>query len=758
MIDHLTFQVKSLVIIFFIGALFQSCTDNRSVSSSKDENPISYEEGMKYYTGNESCKECHEQEYADWENSHHDLAMMEASDESIKGDFDNSTFTSQGVHTRFYKENDKFMIETEGPGGETGQFEITHTFGITPLQQYLIPFSGGNYQCSRQAWDTLEGKWFDLYPDLELSPKEWIHWTKGGLNWNTMCSDCHSTYVKKNYDIEKHTYNTTYSIINVSCESCHGPGKKHIDLVNSKEYKADSAGRIWDHNMFMTKMMKPKEMLDQCARCHSLRTQFTEYYDHKGIYMDHYAPDLLREGMYFADGQILGEVYVYGSFIQSEMYKQNIQCSDCHDVHSLELKFDGNALCAQCHEPLTYDTPDHHFHNLDTVGSECIECHMPGRYYMGNDFRNDHSFRSPRPDLSVRFGTPNACNDCHAEEGFQWQADSVIKWYGPEREQHYSDALAFGRTRTPESLPGLIRLARNSGEPSIVRATAIMYMSDMPDRSALATMTGLLNDEEPMLRYFSALNLDNLLPQDQKTKLLTPLLYDPVRSVRIAAFSSLAGVPMEMMSEKDSVQYVKVNKEFITGLNVRADFPGGQMEREKYNDKLGNTELAEKAYLRAIQLDDRYNMARMNLANLYYSQKKFKKCEDLFNKVIEQEPDFGQAYYSMGLLLAEQNRMEEAASYLGNASKLIDYNDRVIYNYGLILQKSGKIKEAEDAFKEGIKKFPGSESNLYAFSYLLIQQERWSEATIYLKNLTEIAPDNQQYKQMLVDITARISN
>lgn len=753
---NFTFGLKPALILLFFTIIIQACSENMSEKTDKNKRQLSYEEGMKYYTGSESCKECHEEEYADWKNSQHDLAMMKATDESVKGNFDNATFDNQGVHTRFYKEGGKFMIETEGPEGKESNFEITHTFGISPLQQYLVPFPDGSYHCTRQAWDTLKGEWFDLYPDIKVSPKEWIHWTKGGLNWNTMCSDCHSTYVRKNYDPVKQTYNTTYSIIDVSCESCHGPGKKHIDLVNSEAYKTDSANRLWDQHMYMTKFLKPKEMVDQCARCHSLRTQFTEYYDHQGIYMDHYAPDLLREGVYFADGQILGEVYVYGSFTQSEMYKQNIQCSDCHNIHSLKLKYEGNALCAQCHQPLEYDSPAHHFHEQDTEGSQCIACHMPGRYYMGNDFRRDHSFRVPRPDLSLRFNTPNACNDCHEDKGLQWQADAIVKWYGPKRAPHFSDALAFGRSRSPESLPGLIKLSRNIGEPPLARATAIMYMGDFMDRRALATITGLLNDADPLIRYYSAKILDNLLSPEQKVKVLAPLLHDSVRSVRIAAVGSLAGVPLNTMSEEEQGQYSAAEKEFKTGLFVRADFPGGQMESAHYYEKLGKTGLAEKAYIRALELDDRFNMARMNLANLYYHKKEFGKAENLFKVVIEQEPGFGQAYYSLGLLFAERNRMDEAAGYLRKASDLINYNDRVIYNYGLILQNLGKLKAAEKAFREGIKKYPWSESNLYALSFLLIKQKRIKEAGIYLKSLIEIAPQNQNYKKMFDEVNAQL--
>ena len=465
------------------------------------------------YVGSESCKSCHETEYKDWEGSHHDRAMMVADQNSVLADF-NTTFTNQGVTSTFYTKEGKFFVNTEGPTGEYADYEIVYTFGIEPLQQYIVEFPRGKYQCLRTAWDTEKNKWFDLYPDMKLVHDEWIHWTRGGLNWNIMCSDCHSTLVKKNYNHVKDSYKTDYSIINVSCEACHGPGKEHVAIAESEEFKNDPDSTKYLGKLYMGKFTLPKQMVDDCARCHSLRTQYTQYYDHEGIYMDHYAPDLLRDGIYFADGQILGEVYVYASFIQSKMYAQNVKCNDCHNVHSLELKLQGNQLCLQCHVPEKYDAKVHHFHEMNTEAAECISCHMPGRYYMGNDFRRDHSFRVPRPDLSAQYGVPNTCNEsgCHDDQSAEWAAKAVIEWYGPERVKHFSDALAFGRTRVPEAVPGLIGLATDKTQPAIARSTAVMYLGETVDRQAFQAITSMLDDPDPLLRYTSARSVDVLPP------------------------------------------------------------------------------------------------------------------------------------------------------------------------------------------------------------------------------------------------------
>ncbi len=697
-----------------VTVIIQSCSGKKADFSKrpadlKEVMQLEYDSMMAIYVGSEACLECHEPEYNDWLGSHHDKSMMLADEASVYGDFENVTFSSQGVTSRFYKVDGKYFVNTEGPDGSYRDYEILYTFGFTPLQQYIIEFPKGNFQCLRTAWDTEEKKWFDLYPDMKIVHDEWLHWTKGGLSWNIMCSDCHSTLVKKDFDEVSESYNTTFSIINVSCEACHGPARQHMDIVKSESYDETLDSGQYDHGMYLNRFTKPREMVDQCARCHSLRTQFTDFYDHKGLFMDHYAPDVLRDGIYHADGQILGEVYVYGSFLQSKMYRMNVKCNDCHNVHSVKLKLEGNALCNQCHVKEKYDVYEHHFHEINTEGAECVSCHMIGRYYMVNDYRRDHSFRIPRPDLSVKYGTPNACNDCHDDQSYQWSDDYINQWYGPDRPYHFSETLAFARTRDPGALSSLIKLADSVGEAPMARATALWYLSQFPDQQATDALIRQLNDADPFLRYTSANSLAQL-PQQVKSIVLTPMLNDPVRSVRIAAVSSMAGVPDNLIGEQSKIAFAKANEEFLRGLSIRADFPGGQMEKAYYYERLGQTNLAELAYVKAIEIDNYYNAARINLAGLYYGQQRFEEAEELFKKVIEQEPQYGQAYYSLGLLLAEQNKMLEAVKYLGEASKLMNYNDRVSYNYGLVLQKLGKREEAEQAFLDGIRCKPGVNS------------------------------------------------
>ena len=405
------------------------------------------------FAGSQACRDCHKQQYDKWKGSHHERAMDIATEQSVLGDFDNARFEHRGITSRFFRKGGKFYVHTAGPGGAMQDFEVSHTFGWYPLQQYLVPFPGGRLQCLPLAWDVREKKWYYLYPDQPPPPEDWLYWTRGGQNWNGMCAECHSTNLQKNYDPRKDSYQTTWSEINVGCESCHGPGSRHVAWAQLPDMARPQDAVNYELTV-KTSDIGARTQVELCAPCHSRRAILGDYTHQEADLLDSMLPTLLNEGLYFADGQILDEVYVYGSFTQSKMYHRDVRCSDCHDVHSIKTLKQGNQLCLQCHRAAVYDTPAHHFHKpagepgepirakdghaLFEVGSgaQCVQCHMPGRTYMGIDYRPDHSFRIPRPDLSVQLDTPNACNRCHFDKSNQWSDQSMTRWYGPGRAKH----------------------------------------------------------------------------------------------------------------------------------------------------------------------------------------------------------------------------------------------------------------------------------------------------------------------------------
>ena len=740
---------KSINYAFLLSLIFWvSCQNNEA----KKYEPIAPKKSVflsgkvipdSHFLGDDKCKECHQQEYKNWSGSHHDKAMQIADSTTVLANFNNVKFTRQGVTSRFFKKENNFYVNTEGPDGKYHDYKIVYTFGLTPLQQYIVQFPNGHYQCLRTAWDSVKNKWFDLYPDFKVVHSEWLHWSRGGLNWNNMCADCHSTNVRKNYEEQNHSYNTKYTIINVSCEACHGPGKQHVTDVNQLQENYTNS-----HTFKMTANTPPKKLVDECARCHMRREQFSEFFNFEGTLLDHYYPQLIEENLYEPDGKILDEVYVYGSFLQSKMYQNDVTCTNCHNAHSLKLKFTDNKLCTQCHVPAVYDTPKHHFHPQNTKASKCINCHMTGKTYMGNDYRRDHSFRVPRPDLSLEFGTTNACTDCHKDKDNVWAAKSFKKLYGEVDSIHFSDKLAPGLARKPNAHEGLLDLVHNKKQPDIIRASAAKALENYNAFNFVKEYLELLKDDSALVRGASIDVLSNMNTKDYVNYFL-PLLEDPKRSIRIKAFFALASLNEADVPQIYVDSYQKVKKEFFTHLKTNADFVGGQVKKALYYLNKNDLEKAIANYEKALVLDNINNQVRTNLANLYYQNKQYEKAAKAFKIIIKQEPKFGPTYYSLGLMYAEIENPKEAVYYLEKASELMPKNIRIYYNLGLLYNSNQQTIKAEKALKKGLKIDSNNESLLYALAFMYANTNQKVKAKKVLEKLVYLYPNNQQYKSFL---------
>ncbi len=624
------------------------------------------------FVGREVCRPCHQQAFDTWRGSDHDLAMDTATDDTVLGDFDDAIFTSKGITTRFFRRDGRFLVNTQGPDGQPAEFEITHVFGHDPLQQYLVPFPGGRLQCLTIAWDRDLGEWFDLYPDQAIPPDDWLHWTRAAQNWNGMCAECHSTNLRKNFDPETRAYSTTWSEIDVSCEACHGPGSRHVAWAAIQPMArpvVDNYGLV-----VATGGISSERQVELCAPCHSRRGELGDY-DHTGAaLLDTFRPSILEQGLYYADGQILDEVYVWGSFTQSKMYANGVRCSDCHDVHSLRLKADGNALCLQCHRADAYDTPDHHFHKKvhegrPSDGALCVKCHMPERAYMVIDERADHSLRIPRPDLSRALGTPNACSQagCHADKSLQWSVDAYTKWYGQAKKPHYGTTLAAGREGRPEALDELIRLAGDQLYSAIVRATALSLLSGYPGEATTRAFSVALADPEGLVRHTA---ITNFAARDgaELVRLVAPLLTDPLRAVRMQAAVLLADVPDAQLEPYQREARAEGLAEYRRAMAHVLDFAFAGHNLGNLAARLGDLETAEKYYRTAIAIDDLFYPAKINLAVILNAEGRNDEAAALLLSILDSDPGQYDAAYSLGLLLAEMGRYREAESYLARAA------------------------------------------------------------------------------------------
>lgn len=615
------------------------------------------------YVGSAECTGCHEREADAWMGSHHQLAWTEAADGHLLGDFSGVEVDINGLSARFLTGETGPMIETQGPDGVTRPYPLAGVVGIAPLQQYLIETEPGRLQSFDLVWDAQERHWYHLYPDQDLPPGDGMHWTGPYKTWNARCAECHATGYQKNYSAPDKSYASTQAEIGVGCEACHGPGEAHRDwaLANG-DYDPERWQNLSETGLTMDFAAGAEAEIQQCAGCHSRREAYGQGNPLPGTsYHDAYRLSPLRPGQYHPDGQILDEVYVYGSFLQSKMYARGVACTDCHDPHSAQRIAEGNAVCTQCHSPAgnprfptlrkaVYDDSAHHFHEVGSAGAECKSCHMIERVYMGIDGRRDHSFRVPRPDLTPETGAPNACNDCHTNQSAAWAAEAVQDWYpdSTHRRPHFSQVIAPARVNPAGQVAGLIGIVEHDALPGIVRASALDLLAQASTPEIAERMVPALSDPDPMVRA-AAIPVQNAAGQTELLGRVVDLLDDPVRTVRIAAARAFLALRIAHMPERQTKALNRAMTEWQRAIHANADFPEMQMVMAGIGLTTRNMPAALTAFGEAVEMDPQLVQAWVMIARIHTALGDRAAALATLDRAIAANPD----EVSLGLMRAD---------------------------------------------------------------------------------------------------------
>ena len=676
------------------------------------------------------------------------MAMQPPNDSTVKGNFNNVSFTADGVTSRFFKKEGKYIINTQGEDGKNHDYEVKYTFGFTPLQQYLIEFPGGRMQVPRVSWDAKQNKWYHQYAGQKIPSHDWLHWTGNAQNWNTMCASCHSTNLQKNYSIEKDSYSTTYSSINVSCESCHGPGKKHIEYANSDEYK--KGVKVTGSYIHLSVKSSQTAQLTTCAPCHARKAEISASLIQSDEILDNYIPEIPTTEFFHADGQVDDEDYIYTSFLQSKMFRRGVMCSNCHNPHSAKPVLFSNETCLQCHTK-TYDSPAHDFHPEGIAALDCKSCHMPGKVYMGNDLRHDHSFRVPRPDLTVKYGTPNACASCHANKSAQWASEAVVKWYGPNRKYHFAEDLIPGSKLDAESEAHLLKLFPDTTVPNIVKATAAHYLGSIPTQNSLAALTNCLTHPDAQVRYRALKSLSSF-EYVNWVNAVGPLLTDKVRGVRIAAAELFESIPATQIPAQFNQPFRAAANEEQNYLLYQADFAIGNLLIADHYFKIQDYPNAEKFYVRGLKKDSLMNYARLNLSTVYNTQGKNDKALEELLIASRIDPSNERIFYNLGLLYNELKNNDAAEKSFAKAVSLKSTNPKLYYNYGLLLNEMNKTANAEKILLNGIAISPNASELYYALTFVYIKSNALGKAQQTALKLKQLDPTNPNYQDLFKNL------
>jgi tetratricopeptide (TPR) repeat protein len=727
------------------------------------------------YVGANQCKNCHAKEYDAWTGSDHEQAMKEATTKTVLGNFHDATFRYYGVTSKFYTRDGKFYVNTDGPDGKLRDYEIKYTFGVHPLQQYLIPFPDGRMQALSIAWDTRpkeQGgqRWFHMYPKENIRAGDELHWTGLSQNWNFECAECHSTDLKKNYEASSNTFKTSWSEINVSCEACHGAGSAHVMWsMNQPSSGTTTLGKdnglqvhftdrrdvFWkmDYIAGNSKRSRPRENTDElemCGRCHARRSEISEEYVPGKPLLNTHRVTVLENHMYTADGQMQDEVYNYGSFLQSKMFLEGVTCSDCHEPHSLKLRKEKQQVCGVCHDLPKYSAAAHHHHKVGTPQASCITCHMAVRTYMGVDQRHDHSFRIPRPDESVKYGTPNTCNDCHKDKTAAWAAKMTDKWYGTEHRgfQEYTGTL--NAARTEEALAGsvLVKLAKDDKAPNIARATALLELQPYLDVNSYGAAREGLESNDPLIRL-AAVELIGVADAATRWRMLSPRLRDPVRSIRISAAEELVDAIPPNITPSEKEAFDQALTEYVAVQNLNADRPESHLNLGNLYARQGQAEKADEEYRKAIQLWPGFIPAYVNLADLSRALNHEDESLSWLLQAQKKAPTNASVMHALGLLRARQHKTAESLVLLEKAMKLAPENARYAYVYGVGLYSAGQKGEGLAVLRKANEKFPGNREILLGLASLSADAGDVAAAKHYAEKFGDMAPADSRGATLL---------
>ncbi|MDX0953098.1 tetratricopeptide repeat protein [Sinorhizobium medicae] len=709
---------------------------------------------QKGFVDEKTCTSCHAEQAAAFAKSHHAKAMALADDKSVRADFNSVRFERDGVAAEFFRRNGRFFIRTEGPDGKQADFEVKYTFAYEPLQQYLVDIGHGRLQAFDIAWDTQKQEWFWLGEGSAAKPGSTFHWTGPFYRWNRTCIDCHSTGPQTNFEPQTNKYQSSYVATSIGCQSCHGGGAKHVEWARAKAANASAAAA--DPGL-------AEVDANTCFACHARRTRLVDGYRPGSAFLDQFSPALLRSDLYFPDGQILDEVFEYGSFQQSKMAKAGVTCFDCHRAHEGTVKTEGNALCTQCHAETAperfagnnpsgaFDTPAHTHHPQGSSGAFCANCHMPERTYMKVDPRRDHSFVVPRPDLSALYGTPNACISCHASQTNAWASEHLDGWYGKAWRERPSIAHAFARAAQNDvaAIESLRRFLTDREQPGIIRGSAIGEMTRLDGAATAADVRVAAGDPDPLVRMGAAEAAANL-SADLRLDAIGGLLTDETRAVRVAAARVLGATPsLDVLGAQrrafdaalgDLSAYVEANADVAETQSSYGSLLFGQ----------GRTDEAEKAFRQAIVLDPTLSGAHINLAEFYRASGDNERSEQTYAEAVAANPDRADLRYGHGLSLVRLKAMPDAIEELTAALRLDPANSRYRTTAAIALDSVGRTDDAFALFGPTTAGGATVDATLLGTAIQLgLKLGRYADTLRFAEALARLQPNDPQIEELV---------
>lgn len=629
------------------------------------------------------CAGCHESEHHQWLTSHHAKAL------SPLTDLDTSAITDLSEH-----EKPVLII------------------GHEPLQQVLVATKNGHLHAHPLAYDTKQQQWFDLYPQAAGNPSHPMHWRQPAHLANTQCLSCHVTDYQTGYQPQTLKFESSWQAMGVGCQSCHGPTEAHLQWAGGQQTLPNKG--------FTLQLSAAEQQLQVCAQCHSRRNELQPFKPTVAIHQQFLVSPLSAD-LYEVDGTIKDEVFEYGSFIQSKMHQAGVTCSNCHNAHSGELKAPGNAVCSQCHssdgqaqstasidgtnlKAKNYDSSDHHFHQADSSGGQCVNCHMPGQLYMGNDLRHDHSFSSPNPSQALALRHSDACIDCHQQTPVKELVSAFSSWYpqAKPRDGGYAQTLFNARNGQPGAAQGLLLQLQAGKQPAIRHAALLAELGNYPSLAAQRLTVQGLQHADPLVRRAAIEVAPTLFTEAWLMRNLPILLEDSQQAVRITAIEQLLSLGYRFVKPQE-VTYLKA----YAGLQQHhLGTAQGHFNLATVAATHGQPPSQVKAHLQAALMRNAQDIPTVIEFAQWLEKTDPQAAKAILESAIALQPAAAELVYARGLMLIRQADFSAGLSDLAQAAQLAPDSSHYAYVLAIALYDSGQHEAARELLRSALKQSP----------------------------------------------------
>ena len=633
----------------------------RSLALQSGQPPVLQSQISADFVGSGACARCHEAEHGQWSRSLHVRMTKPAAEALIVGDFDDVSFSDHGRAYRMERRDGRQFMSVSHGGRPPQRFEVHYTLGAKRFQGYLSRLPDGRLYVLPAFWHVAQRRWVDW---KEITPvPDGDHDLR--QIWNVTCFNCHATNLDAKYDAASKSYATAWTEMGLGCEACHGPGRPHVALMDEWRAKGIAARPDDDIRIFAPRRASPRQVFDACAYCHGNKNNlFLGFLP--GRRMEDFAlpflvsqpmPDDDPQGDFWPDGRPSRFNRPQALTLSGCFLRGDVTCTSCHvahgsrNEHSLKVPIaDADRLCTQCHETLAAApaVERHTRHPAGSPGSRCIECHMSDVNWRLLIRRRDHTFAPPVPEMTTRYGVPNACTACHDERTPEWAAAVMDQWYGDrarrEAAMRVADAFYLAGSGDAASLPALARLSVDRSRGMLVRASAAEFIGivvaaaagaegalarggpsqtsteggtpESGDRSRTApgeiepalrarifnALVGAANDPEPTVRAVAVRSLGVLL-EPRAIPAITARLRDDVRAVRVAAAEGLLRMDVTRLPGTAGPLLAAAQEEYAASLAAFPDLPMNYVRLGWLQTQRGRHAEAAKALDAAIGID-----------------------------------------------------------------------------------------------------------------------------------------------------------